>query len=481
MNKTTSYTIALAAMSSLLLSACDWVDSAGSQGVSNTEVFVDGIPLMDGEVIVANEGDPETLITSRQNASNQQVFTWSDEPIEQGALDVCSGQNGFNVELAADTLQQACQAGTNCQLEFQEIATGNDADVAQFNVQMPILDASIGLRYELTTQDGTGTTSNEEFTFCLIAINDAPEAVNDTFAVIEGAVLEVTTDSLNLLSNDSDDTDVSNTGLQVLAVPGEGPQFAAQFELGSDGSFTYQSSLAELTETQFDTFRYALSDGVFLPPEAPTALVTIRIVASNEAPVLLEPIDMLEATEGEPFSVTLAGNFVDPENGEISFSLSQETPLAAGTGLALSETGELEGTPTAADVGSYQLLLQVSDGSATTEQLVSLEVFAMPLVPDNSAPVFVTRTVFNQIVSVGEQIEPVMPGFIDADGDVLLYSTASTTTPRLPPGVTLNTSTGVVSGTANVAGVYRGLRVRATDPSGLSALSGRFTITVLDR
>ncbi len=477
MKNSMSYSIALAVMAGLLLSSCDWVDSAGDDQAPTTEVFLDGIPI--GGAIVADEGSLTRITTARQSSSVQQVFTWSEEPLEQGALDVCADQDGFNASFAADTLQQACAAGVDCQLEFETVTTNNDNDVAEFNVQIPTLDAPVGLRYELTTEDDTGRTSVEEYSLCLIAINEAPVAVDDTFSVIEGSVLEVTADSLNLLSNDSDDTDVRNTALEVLPEPLVAPEFAAQFSLGTDGSFTYESSLTDLREDQFDSFTYQLSDGVFTPPDASVAVVTIRIVAANQAPEQILPIELLEATEGEPFSVELADNFVDPENGVVTFALSPQTPLATGSGLELSTTGELEGTPTAADVGSYQLVLLVSDGSLTSEVDIALEVSPMPLVPTNSAPLFVANTVFNQTVEVGERITPVEPEFTDADMDVLRYSTASTSTPRLPPGVTINTATGVISGRANVAGVYRGLRVRATDPSQRSAVSTSFTITVL--
>ena len=353
MNIRMSSATALAVMAGLLLSSCDWVDSAGgSAEPATTEVFLDGIPI--GGAIVANEETITRVTTARQGSSTlPQTFTFSDEPVEQGNLDVCADQDGFNTTFAADTLAQACKAGVVCELEFEPVTTSNDADLAEFSVQIPTLDAPIGLRYDLTTADSNGITSTEQYSFCLIAINEAPEAVDDTFSVIEGAVLEVSADTLNLLSNDSDDTDVTNMDLEVLPEPLVAPQMAAQFSLGSDGSFTYQSMLADLREDQFDSFTYQVTDGLFIS----AATATVRIVAANQAPEQITPIAVLEATEGEPFSVSLAESFVDPENGIITFSLDPLTPLAVGSGLALSSAGVLSGTPTAADVGSYQLIL----------------------------------------------------------------------------------------------------------------------------
>ena len=54
-----------------------------------------------------------------------------------------------------------------------------------------------------------------------------PEAVDDSFAVLEGRVLDVTADDINLLSNDSDDIDVRNRPLRVLTQPARSPAAAS--------------------------------------------------------------------------------------------------------------------------------------------------------------------------------------------------------------------------------------------------------------
>ena len=470
-SSSTTVTILLLCLS---LSACEWVDSAGDGGGTSTPVAVTAVLLDDmpaGDVITLNEQGEARISASRtSDTTESSTITWSDESLEEGNLLACDTQNGFNAELAAESLQQACASDTDC--EFTIDTAGSDANEADFTVRVPALSASVGVSRELSITDQLGNTELSERTFCLIAINEAPVASDDTFVVIEGNVLAVTTETVNLLTNDSDDTDVSNSPLSILPEAAEAPEFAASFELGTDGSFTYQTSLSGLSEDQLDQFEYQLTDGLFTS----TATATIRIVAANQAPQQISPIPPLAAVEGLLFNSDLSGFFVDPEDGDISFSLSPVTPLAVGSGLSLSPAGLLSGIPTQADVGSYELLVLVSDGGLATEANVTLEVDAAPITVLNRQPVFVGQTVFNQTVLAGVAITPVMPQFTDADGDLLTYSMSGNGI--LPAGVTINVRTGIISGRSFVPGVYGGLRVRATDPSGAFALSSPFSMTV---
>ena len=472
-------------LTGVLPAGCDWVDSAGSQGASSTpttSIFLDDTPV--GDAIVINEQSDALILASRDNSAGESLtYTWSTEPSAQGALPACIDQNGFNQELAADSLQQACAAGSDCEVEFVQVTASEDTDAdtdadvpstaAEFRFETPALDASVGLTYTLTVEEANGLSTSSDYTFCLIAINEAPEALDDSFVVEEGSVLNVTADSINLLSNDSDDTDVSNTQFSVLPEALREPEFAAFFELGTDGSFTYQSSLSGLRVDQFDRFDYELTDGVFTT----NASVTIRIVASNQPPEQTAVLPVLEATEDEPFSVDLSTVFSDPEDSELMFSLAAATPLATGSGLELDATGVLSGTPTDADVGTNALSIEVSDGSATimANVFVAVEPAEVVFVP-NTAPEFVAGSVFSQTVRVGSAITPIRAEFTDTADDTLTYSIGGTQ--LLPAGVTLNSITGVISGRPLVNGTFRALRVIATDSLGETARSTPFNLTV---
>ncbi len=478
MNTRSSSAAIVIALSGIILGACDWVDSTGNQSVpapvppSVTDVFLGDTPV--GNAISINEMTTARITSTRQTASGlAQTFTWSQEPLEQGNLAACDGQEGFNRELAAGSLLEACKSAVECQLDFQISESNSSAELAQFIIEVPVLDASVGLRHELTVEDSAGNITSTEYDFCLIAVNEAPIAEDDTFVATEGTVLRVTPLTKNLLTNDSDDTDVSNTEFAIVPEALSGPEFATFFELGTDGSFTYLSSLTDLREDQLDTFAYQLSDGLFTS----TAQVTIRVVASNQAPQQLRPIPVLEATEDQLFTNDLSTFFNDPESGELSFSLAPATPLAIASGLELSTDGVLSGIPDAVDVGSYALQLVVSDGGSELVADVVLEVSAAPVAVSNSDPVFILPRVSNQTITVNTPMTPITARFSDEDLDVLTYTMAGSRT--LPFGITLNASTGVLSGTPRISGVFSALRIRATDPSGGSDVSNAFTLTVL--
>ena len=461
--------LALAACASL--SACDWVDSTGAQSVDvpQTELFLDDVPI--GGAIPLPENEPSRITANRDTgAIVEQSFQWSETALEQGNLAVCEVVEGYSSELAAESLSEACTDSANCSISFERV--DSDDGVADFNVNVPMLRASVGLRYALTVSDTSGRSDVRELDFCLIASNDEPIARDDTFVVLEGAREVFTTNELNLLSNDSDDDDVSNTEFRVLPTPAVEPSSAAFFELGEDGSFTYESDALALTTDLFDSFDYQLSDGV----NVSQATVTIRIVASNQAPQQIDDIPLLVATEGEFFVENLALFFIDPEEGNLSFSFEDSAVLPDAGTLALNSAGLLAGRPAAADVGNYVLTMLISDGGREISSVITFQVVPAPIVPENTAPVYIEDTVFSQTISLGDPILDIVPEFIDPDGDLLTYSIADND--ELPEGVEIDEDTGIVFGTPEELIWVRGLRIEATDPAGESDLSDAFFIRV---
>jgi len=136
----------------------------------------------------------------------------------------------------------------------------------------------------------------------------------------------------------------------------------------------------------------------------------------------------------------------------------------------------LRGTPTEEGVYSgLRLRATDPDGASVSTNAFSITVTPI-LPPPNAAPVFVAGTVFNQGIPLGGLITPVRPQFTDSNGDTLTYSVIGNT---LPLGVTINRNTGVVSGSPATAVWVRNLRIQATDPGGLTAISTTFWIRVL--
>ena len=202
--------------------------------------------------------------------------------------------------------------------------------------------------------------------------------------------------------------------------------------------------------------------------------MTLRIVASNQAPQLVEDLPLFSATVGDDVEIDLAQFFIDPEGVDLSFDVD-ETTLPPSGNLELDNDGFLEGEVDARDVGSYVVVVTASDGGRTVAANVSLEIFPASLVPDNSPPVFVSGNVFDQSITLGQQLAVIRPLFNDPDGDILSYQVIGG---ALPAGVSINSLTGVISGRPLGRLWVRNLQVEAEDEAGNTAESSLFDIRV---
>lgn len=129
--------------------------------------------------------------------------------------------------------------------------------------------------------------------------------------------------------------------------------------------------------------------------------------------------------------------------------------------------------PSDADTNNVYLVgVRATDGSGNaTTQTVSVTVTNA-----NEAPSF-SGTISVPALTQGVAMSPVTTASLFADvdaGDAGTYSAVGS----WPPGVTVNASTGVISGTPSAAGTYSGLQVRRTDVGSLTVDSTAFTITV---
>jgi len=456
-------------LSCSLLVACDWVDSAGTPSLdTRSELFLDDAPI--GSAVLVQEQSTVLIAESRTTSNTGDLsYEWSSSPIDEGLLPTCLNQDGFIEDVAAASLADACTSPTDCSIAISQI--DSSTDIVEFSLRAPQLKASVGLRFGLEVRDSRGLVGSRELDFCLIAINEAPVALDDTFVVREGVREIFPSSSQNLLTNDSDDNDDSNTEFVVLTTPAAAPVHAAYFELRPDGSFVYESNLTGILTDALDSFEYTLSDGVFNS----TATVTLRIVTSNQAPELIDPIPRLEATVGDRFFENLSLYFSDPEEGSLSFSLATESSQLTGSNLTLLSSGILSGAPVEDAIGTYSLVLEVSDGGRSIFAPFSLTINESDEV-SNSAPVYQEDTVFDQTLFLGNSIQALSPVFNDADGDLLIYSMADDD--ELPEGLTLNSRTGFIFGRPLERVWARNLRVEATDPDGTSAESEAFFIRV---
>jgi hypothetical protein len=144
--------------------------------------------------------------------------------------------------------------------------------------------------------------------------------------------------------------------------------------------------------------------------------------------------------------------------GTLTFTTASSLPA----GLSLSTAGVLSGTPT--QTGSFPIVVHVADGNgcsangATYTLVISCQTITVTNPATNtgtvSAPFTVTFTSGNTIGTVA-------------------YSTAST----LPAGITLNSATGVLSGTPTQSGTFP-IVVTATDANSCSGSGATYTLVI---
>ena len=380
--------LSLASLS--LLIACGWVDSTGR---SSNSTPVAQISFDDGQPATATQMDELSSLRVRASGTDADgsitSYQWSDQPVEQGALSQCvSDDSDFDMSIAASSLQAACATSDDCTFSIEQQADSPD-ELTEFLITVPDLQAPVGVTYELIATDNEGGVGTQRSTFCLIAINAAPDAVNDSFTVLEGQTLNVGgPPERNLLTNDSDDQHVLNKALTVLVTPKRSPRLASSFSLRSDGGFVYTPIPTSLSNDTTDSFEYSISDGVHGPV---SATATINIVAKDDPPLLLEPIPVIEATPGIAFAFDISVYFEDPEGSDLSFAIVGGSLPQSG-GLALSATGMLSGSAKLFDEGSYTITIAATDGSSgITSQLELIVLENLPVtavsIPAQSADV----------------------------------------------------------------------------------------------
>jgi fibronectin type 3 domain-containing protein len=131
----------------------------------------------------------------------------------------------------------------------------------------------------------------------------------------------------------------------------------------------------------------------------------------------------------------------DADEDILTYSLTSNL-----TGMTIdSSIGIISWTPNA--VGSYDVILKVSDGESFDTQSFTLEITLTAITtPTNNTPSINSIPITNSLVNV---LYTYNVEATDADEDILTYSLTSNLT-----GMTIDSSTGIISWTPNAVGSY---------------------------
>lgn len=186
------------------------------------------------------------------------------------------------------------------------------------------------------------------------------------------------------------------------------------------------------------------------PPQPPTPPPPLN------RPPTIAPVANQSHAVGQALSLALSAS--DPDGDRLTYIAHNLPP-----GLKLDPvSGVISGSATSA--GRYDVAVLVSDGRADSPSSTFTWTITPPPTPPTLAPVA------NQSHKVGRALSLRLSAS-EPNGDTLTYSASG-----LPPGLSVNATTGVISGTPTRKGTY-GVTAQVTDRDGSATRGFTWRIT----
>ena len=379
-----------------------WTPTAGQVGEHTVTVQVeDGTGATDSEAVTVTVGE-------------------SNENPVLGAI----GPKSVN-ELAALTFTAAATDGDSDALTFTLAGTppsGASINSTSGAFSWTPSESQDGT-HTITVQveDGNGGSDSETITVTVSEVNADPVLAS----VGSKSVDEL--ESLTFTATASDGDAIGGTADSLEFSLGAGAPTGASITSG--GAFSWMP-----TEQQDGTHSITVrvSDGA-----GATASETVAVTVSevNVAPVL-EEIGPMSANPLEPLAFNATATDADIIGGtpdSLEFSLGSNAPAGAAIN---STTGSFSWTPTAGQVGTHTVTVQVEDGTGATDS----EAVTVTVGESNENPVLGAIGA----KSVDELAELAFTATAtDGDSDALTFTLAGTP----PPGASINSTSGAFSWT----------------------------------
>ena len=306
-----------------------------------------------------------------------------------------------------------------------------------------------------TISDGQGGASTATVTVTVAPVNDPPvvDAPLVNQANRDGAAVSVPVAG-NFSDLDGDTLTFSASGLPVgLTInPATGVI-----------SGTIDRSASQVNGGVY-TVSVTASDG-----KGGTVTTAFTWTVTNPAPTATN--DAATTAEDTPVNIAVLTNDTDPDGDPLTVTVA-----TAGKGtVVINPDGTITYTPNANFNGTDTITYTISDGQGGT----STATVTVTVTPVNDAPVSVGLPDLFDINSANVSV-PVGPAFSDVDGDTLSFSVTG-----LPAGLSINSATGLISGTVDPAasaggptnnGIYS-VTVTASDGKG-GTVSTTYTWTI---
>ena len=248
--------------------------------------------------------------------------------------------------------------------------------------------------FSYTVSDGYGGTDEGTVSVTVIAINDAPVALDDAASTPEDTPM-----TINVLANDSD---VDGDPLTIQNVT----QANGVVHINPDGTLSYDPTP---NFYGIDEFYYTVIDG---NGGHATATVIVNVGSENDSPLAVD--DAAETDEDTAVTIAVLTNDSDPDGDDLSVDNVTQGSNGAAT---LNPDGSVTYIPTADFNGSDSFAYTISDGNggtATANVYVTINAV-------NDAPIADDQSVST---NEDESIAIILTSS-DVDGDPLTFSVIS--------------------------------------------------------
>ena len=344
-----------------------------------------------------------------------------------------------------------------------------DALVEVFQIQTIATDA---------TDPDSLVTSNSVTKYIQVKINGSNDAPTLSEALADATTAEDAAFSVSLAKTLVTDTDTKDIH-KVTATLENGEKLPEWLTLTSHDSGDNIATLAG-TPKNGDVgainITLTYSDGTATVSDT----LTLTITNTNDAPTVATVIEDQTIAEDAALSFTVpSGTFTDVDKGDTS---TLSATLEGGAKLPdwltfTAATGILSGTPSNAEVGSINVTVTSTDGSAATVS----DTFKLTTTNTNDAPTVATAQ-SAQKTSKDQDFSYAVPTITFADidvGDALTYSATLADGGLLPAWLTFNAATATFSGTPADSDIAV-LSITVTASDGTATASNNLALTVTD-
>lgn len=423
-------------------------------------------PLLSQAITGATGGGDQTikaLYTMRAVATADTVSVKSGAT--SNTINVLANDTPTTTATFTSNTLKLCAAGTTsaCALTTLTVANEGTYTVSSGTVLFTPVAGFTGTATPVTYEikDNFATSNPQTVSAQLtVKVIPAPTAVADT----ESGNLQAPI-TVDVTANDTADagTTLNKASVKLCAVGTTSGCALSSVTIAGKGVYSVNSTgiVTFTPETAFvgvaPAITYSINDAV-----GNVATSTVTATVTPTPPTITTPA-LPNAAVGVPMPIDnqtfTTGNAPIPATGAWAVTVGILPP-----GLSLNpDTGAITGTPTA--VGTYSFTVQVTDANGQTATKVeTISVFVGPTI---------TTTPTSYAYYAGTPMS--ITDTVTAGTGAILTSAAWSAT-GLPAGVTINTTTGVISGTPTTDGVYP-VVVKVMDTNNLSDTE-TITITV---